>query len=163
MAIAEMTDVVFKGEPRTDSAVVHAYDVLKGMLLKQHDNGQVEPATSGSGTRVIGVALHDALIGEKVTYAMPGDGFVARLICGESQTIEAGDALVVASTVIGGVTSNGHVGKATDQTFSASVAKAEAEGLLADLKERVGFAIEDCTTGADVASIIKVRFVGPAM
>lgn len=163
MAIAEIKQVIYTGEPRTYSAVVHVADVVKGCLLKQHDNGQVEAATAGSGTRVIGVALHDAAVGEEVTYAMPGDGFIARLICAESQTIEAGDALVVGSTAIGGVPTLGHVAKAADQTFSSSVAKAEAEGLLADLKERVGFAVEDCTTGADTASQILVRFVGPAL
>lgn len=162
MAIATMTEVVLTGEPRTYAGEAYS-DIVKGQLLKQHDNLSVEPATAGSGTRVIGVALMDADAGEQVTYAEPGSNFNARLICAESQTISAGDALVVGSTTISGTTTHGHVAKATDQTFSATVAQAEAEGLLADLKEVVGYAIEDCTTGSDVASLIKVRFTGPSI
>ena len=163
MAIATIQEVVLEGEPRTYEGEVATANVVKGMALLQNDNKKVEPAQAGSGNRLVGVALFDAAVGEKVTYAMPDGHFIARMICAESQTISAGDALVAGSTTIGGVTTNGHVAKATDQTFSATVAKAEAEGLLADMKERLGYAVEDCTTGSDVASMIKVRFTGPAM
>lgn len=162
MAIAEIGEVILEGEPRTYSATVKGADVARGMALAQYDNLQVKPAESGN--RVIGIALDDAEVDEKVTYAIVGTGtFLARMILGESQTIDAGTPLKAGSTTIGGVTTNGHLVAQTDQSFSATVAKAEAEGLIAQLKAFVGFAVEDKTTGADTASPIKVLVKGASL
>lgn len=157
--IEKVSEPIFQGEPQTYSATVHVADVKKGMLLKQHDNTQVEAATAGS--EVIGVALEDAAVDEKVTYAMPQGDFIARLVCAESQTINAGDTVIAATSSISAVTYNGQVGKMTDVTFTAGGATGpEVTALVTQMRSVVGKAVEDCVTGADINKLIRVRVTG---
>lgn len=119
MAIAEVLEEILQGEAyQTYSATVETENVLRGMALKISDNGKVAPATAG--TRVIGVAKYDAIIGEKVTFAVvPTGAFIARMLLTESQTVEAGDPLKAASITISGVTTNGLLAKQTDAALTS--------------------------------------------
>lgn len=119
MAIATVLEAILQGEAyQTYSSTVETADVVRGMALKISDNGKVAPATAGS--RVVGVALFDAIVGEEVTYALVDEGaFVARMLLTESQTVEAGDPLKAASITISGVTTNGLLAKQTDAALTA--------------------------------------------
>ena len=119
MAIATVLEAVLQGEAyQTYSGTVKDQDVVRGMVLSVHDNGEVKPATTGE--RVRGIALFDAVIDEEVTYALVDEGaFVARLLLTESQTVSDGDPLCAAPIVISGVTTIGLVAKQTDAALTA--------------------------------------------
>jgi len=176
MAIATVLDPIEKGEPVTDSATVETGNVVRGMALKRSSNGKVAPATAG--TRVIGIALYDAIIGEEVTYALTmSGGFTARMLLTESQTITAGDPLCAGSITISGVTTNGLLTKQTDAviaditdtftdwtiaTHDDAKINAAANGLIDELDTLVGN-LSDMVT--EVGGIITQAqsFVGFAM
>lgn len=163
MAIATVLEAILQGEAyQTYSGTVKVQDVVRGMVLSVHDNGEVKPATTGE--RVRGIALFDAAIDEEVTYALVDSGaFVARLLLTESQTVSDGDPLCAAPIVISGVTTYGLVAKQADATIGATYAEAEVESILTQLKSFIGFALEDKTTTTDEAKVIKVLVKGASL
>lgn len=159
VGLTDVGEVIYKGDSLNDAAIVATAAVTKGELLKQNDAGIVEPATAGS--RVVGIALYDADIGDEVTYAIPEGDLAVRAICAESQTISEGDSLTVGSSSISGVTYLGQVAKATDTTFTAGGAKGtEVDAFVTQLRGFVGYALEDCTTTADQNKVIKILLRG---
>lgn len=177
MAIATVLDPILQGEPQTFSMEVAVADVVRGQALKISDNGKVAPATVG--TRVIGIAMDDKAVGERVTFAITtGAWYVARMLLTESQTVEAGDPLCASSITISGVTTNGLLAKQTDAAFTTwaiathddakintagNLLITELAGILTQAKSFVGFALEDKTTTTDEAKVIKVFVGGPSL
>ena len=159
--IATVGDNILQGEPQTYSFTLKDAAVTKGMLVTKKAAGQVTPATAGD--KVLGMAMHDAAVDEKLTIAFPGNGFVARMILTENQNVALGEPVGAGSITIDGVETKGLVAEVADQAFSATVAKTEAEGLIAQLKAHVGIALEAKVTDADHTAVIKVLFVGASL
>ena len=176
MALESILEPILQGEPQTYSFTVKVADIKKGMIVSIYDNGQVQPATVGD--KVLGIALFDAEVDDEVTIALMGTSYIARLIVGESQTINMGDRLGAGSTTISGTTTKGRVAKLATPTFTDLSLGAtpsgsdintavnalidEIDAAIGDLSEFVGYALEDKTTSSDAEAVIKVLVKGAA-